>query len=174
MLQFASLSFDTSAEEIYPTLLSGATLVLRTEEMLGSAARFFEQCAGWGVTVLDLPTAYWHELVGALQRGEARLPGCVRLVVVGGERMQGDRVGQWRRSVGEGAGLVNGYGPTEATVVATLGHVGEGRLTIGAPGGQRAGVRAGARGGAVAGGSAGGAVDRGRGGGARLPGAGRC
>ena len=133
VLQFASLSFDTSAEEIYPTLLSGATLVLRTEEMLGSAARFFEQCAGWGVTVLDLPTAYWHELVGALQRGEARLPGCVRLVVVGGERMQGDRVGQWRRSVGEGAGLVNGYGPTEATVVATLGHVGEGRLTIGAP-----------------------------------------
>jgi amino acid adenylation domain-containing protein len=133
VLQFASLSFDTSAEEIYPTLLGGATLVLRTDEMLGSAARFLERCAGWGVTVLDLPTAYWHELVGALQRGEASLPECVRLVVVGGEQMQVERVEQWRRSAGKAVVLVNGYGPTEATVVATQGEVGEGTLSIGGP-----------------------------------------
>ncbi|HEX8696900.1 MAG TPA: amino acid adenylation domain-containing protein, partial [Longimicrobium sp.] len=133
VLQFASLSFDTSAEEIHCTLLGGATLVLRTEEMLGSAARFFERCEEWGITVLGLPTAYWHELVGAMDRGEASLPACVRLVVIGGERMLPEAVAQWRRTVGDAAGLVNAYGPTEATVSATLGHVGEGALSIGGP-----------------------------------------
>src|SRR5258708_17526376 len=33
VLQFASLSFDTSAEEIYPCLTRGATLVLRRDSM---------------------------------------------------------------------------------------------------------------------------------------------
>ncbi len=133
VLQFNSLSFDVSADEIYPTLLAGATLVLRSEEMLGSAARFLDRCAEWGVTVLDLPTSYWHELAAALDAGEARLPACVRLVVVGSERMLAERVAQWRRSVGNAAALVNGYGPTEATVAATLGRVDGGKLTIGAP-----------------------------------------
>ena len=123
VLQFASVSFDTSAEEIYPALLAGATLVLRDEEMLASAAKFLDRCGEWGITVLDLPTAYWHELASALERGEARLPGCVRLAVVGGERMLPERVAGWLRCVGGRAGLVNGYGPTETTIVATLGHV---------------------------------------------------
>ncbi|HEX2095689.1 MAG TPA: amino acid adenylation domain-containing protein [Longimicrobiaceae bacterium] len=120
VLQFASLSFDASAEEIYPALLGGAALVLRTGEMLASAATFLERVERWGVTVLDLPTAYWHELVAELQRGAARLPACVRLVIIGGERALPERVADWQRLVGGAARLVNTYGPTEATVVATL------------------------------------------------------
>jgi len=38
VLQFASVSFDTSAEEIYPCLTRGATLVLRSEQMISTAA----------------------------------------------------------------------------------------------------------------------------------------
>ncbi len=63
VLQFASLSFDTSAEEIFTSLISGATLVLRNDEMLSSAQTFLHTCREWGVTVLGLPTAYWHELI---------------------------------------------------------------------------------------------------------------
>jgi amino acid adenylation domain-containing protein len=123
VLQFASLSFDASAEEIYPALLGGAALVLRTEEMLTDAATFCRRCAEWGVTVLDLPTAYWHELVAELERGAVRLPAAVRLVIIGGERALPERVAAWRRSVGDGVRLVNTYGPTEATVVATLAEL---------------------------------------------------
>src|SRR5262249_4143885 len=36
VLQFASLSFDVAAEEIFPTLLSGATLVLRPDTVFVS------------------------------------------------------------------------------------------------------------------------------------------
>ncbi|HEX7243881.1 MAG TPA: condensation domain-containing protein, partial [Longimicrobiaceae bacterium] len=99
VLQFASLSFDTSVEEIFPALLGGARLVLRTEAMLGSAATFFDRVRARGVTVLDLPTAYWHELVAELERGAAEVPPCVRLVIVGGERVLPERVAAWRRSV---------------------------------------------------------------------------
>jgi amino acid adenylation domain-containing protein len=123
VLQFASLSFDASAEEIYPALLGGAPLVLRTEEMLTDAATFFARCAEWGVTVLDLPTAYWHELVAELERGAVRLPEAVRLVIIGGERALPERVAAWRRRVGDGVRLANTYGPTEATVVATLAEL---------------------------------------------------
>ncbi len=123
VLQFASLSFDASAEEIYPALLGGACLVLRTDEMLADAATFLARCDAWGVSVLDLPTAYWHELTAELERGALRLPGAVRLVIIGGERALPERVAAWRRQVGDGVRLVNTYGPTEATVVATLAEL---------------------------------------------------
>ena len=122
VLQFASISFDTSAEEIYPTLLGGATLVLRTEAMLGGAETFMARCAEWEITVLDLPTAYWHELVSEMERTSLRLPGCVRVVIIGGERALPEQVEAWAR-LAPGVRLVNTYGPTETTIVATAGEV---------------------------------------------------
>ncbi|HEX2095542.1 MAG TPA: condensation domain-containing protein, partial [Longimicrobiaceae bacterium] len=53
VLQFASIAFDASAEEIWPTLACGARLVLRTEEMLGSARLLLDACREWGITMLD-------------------------------------------------------------------------------------------------------------------------
>src|SRR5205807_3547182 len=44
VLQFASLCFDLSAEEIYPALTRGATLVLRTPEMIDSTREFLRYC----------------------------------------------------------------------------------------------------------------------------------
>lgn len=128
VLQFCSLAFDASIEEIYPTLAVGATLVPRTPDMIESIPAFLDGCARAGITVLDLPTAFWHELVLALAGG-ARLPSSVRLVVVGGERMSGARLAQWRRCVPRHVQLFNTYGPTEATVVATAA------LVAGDPGG---------------------------------------
>ncbi|MFP5287986.1 MAG: non-ribosomal peptide synthetase, partial [Thermoanaerobaculia bacterium] len=62
VLQFASMSFDTSAEEIYPCLTRGATLVLRDDAMGSSPELFLREVERLGITVLDLPTAFWHEL----------------------------------------------------------------------------------------------------------------
>ncbi|MCU1347978.1 MAG: non-ribosomal peptide synthetase, partial [Acidobacteria bacterium] len=120
VLQFASIAFDAAAEEIYPTLSTGGTLILRTEEMLISAREFLLQCEQLGISVLDLPTAYWHVLVDALGSGQARLPGSVRLVIIGGEAAAASALKTWHRAAGERPRLVNSYGPTETTVVATL------------------------------------------------------
>ena len=121
MLQFASISFDTSAEEIYASLIRGACLVLRSDDMLSTPERFLRECDEQSITVLDLPTAYWHELVAS--GGAKQLPECIRFVVVGGEKARRELVRQWQEEINREVRLVNGYGPTEVTVVATTSEI---------------------------------------------------
>ncbi|MBD2521589.1 non-ribosomal peptide synthetase [Nostoc sp. FACHB-133] len=123
ILQFASICFDTSIEEILPCLLVGATLVLRTEQMLHSSNEFWRCCREWQLTVLDLPTAYWHQLVAELTPEDSRIPESIRIVIIGGEEVQPEKVKRWHSSVAHfwhPPQLLNSYGPTEATVITTL------------------------------------------------------
>ncbi|MDI5963340.1 non-ribosomal peptide synthetase [Streptantibioticus silvisoli] len=135
VLQFAPLHFDASVEEIFVTLGAGGTLVLRDEEML-DVTGLLAGCAAHGITVLDLPTAYWHELAHAVGTGAAVLPDSLRTVIIGGEAALPERVERWTRAVGDRVRLLNTYGPTEATVVATvadLTHHQSGPIPIGLP-----------------------------------------
>ncbi|MDY7093675.1 MAG: non-ribosomal peptide synthase/polyketide synthase [Acidobacteriota bacterium] len=119
-LQLASICFDASAEEIWPCLITGATLVLRGPVILDSPAAFLEACTGAGLTVVDIPTAFWQELILALEEQPSlRLPPALRLVIIGGEAARPDSVERWRRVAGASVGLLNTYGPTETTVVAS-------------------------------------------------------
>ncbi|QIR40546.1 amino acid adenylation domain-containing protein [Tolypothrix sp. PCC 7910] len=120
ILQFASISFDTAAEEIFPGLVQGATLVLRPEEMLSSIRIFLEHCSHQSLTVLDLPTAFWHQLTAELSSSELSLPASLRLVIIGGEKALPDRLSTWQQNLATPVRLVNSYGPTETTVVATV------------------------------------------------------
>jgi amino acid adenylation domain-containing protein len=120
VLQFATVNFDAAVEEIFPCLVRGATLVLRTEAMLYSVGEFLNRCREWSISVLDLPTAFWHELVDALDAQALALPPCLRLVIIGGEAVLPERLATWRRCVGAHPRLLNTYGPTETTVVATV------------------------------------------------------
>ncbi|HEX2740525.1 MAG TPA: amino acid adenylation domain-containing protein [Rubrobacter sp.] len=120
VLQFASLSFDASVEEIFPSLACGGTLVLRSGRMVDSMQRFVRECTECAISVLDLPTAFWHELVLAFESEGVVLPPSVRLVIIGGEKALAERVAQWHTvQTARPARLINTYGPTEATVVAT-------------------------------------------------------
>src|SRR5215213_587316 len=123
VLQFASLSFDASVEEIFPSLTCGAALVLRSDRMVDSMQRFVRECSERAISVLDLPTAFWHELVLAFESEGLTLPPSVRLVIIGGEKVLSERVAQWHAHTARTARparMINTYGPTEATVVATL------------------------------------------------------
>jgi amino acid adenylation domain-containing protein len=120
VLQFCSLSFDISIEEIVPCLTNGATLVLRNEEMLASVPAFLETCDRWAVTLMSLPTAYWHELTEALDSSGLSLPGALRLVIIAGERVMPERLTAWQRHAGRGTALINTYGLTEATIISTV------------------------------------------------------
>ncbi|MEO0707913.1 MAG: amino acid adenylation domain-containing protein, partial [Cyanobacteria bacterium J06649_5] len=121
MLQFSSMSFDIIVEELYPTLITGAALVLRPEEIATSLSAFLKFTAAEKITILDLPTAFWHELVGGLVRMSGKaLAESIRLVIVGGEKASRAIYAQWFELVGEYPRWLNTYGPTETTVTATL------------------------------------------------------
>ncbi|MGA8112505.1 MAG: amino acid adenylation domain-containing protein, partial [Actinocatenispora sp.] len=120
VLQFASVCFDTHVEEIYPCLVAGGGLVL-TDPRREYLPELLAGPAGGDLTVLDLPTPYWHELVRLVDAGQLRVPDTVRLVVIGADQADPDAVRAWRSRVD--ARLVNTYGPTEATVVATAAEL---------------------------------------------------
>jgi len=124
VLQFFSPSFDASAEEIFATLSSGATLVLRGGEMLAAPSTFIAECVERGITVLDLPTAYWHQLVAGVGPEEWAAAQALRLMVIGGERTIAERVEKFRERTMGNVRLMNTYGPTEATIVATMSEIG--------------------------------------------------
>ncbi|HSD36279.1 MAG TPA: AMP-binding protein [Rhodocyclaceae bacterium] len=121
VLQFAPLHFDASVEEIFLSLTTGATLVLRNDEMLESLPRFLAACAAKRISVLDLPTAFWHELAYCVgdESGSHALPESIRLVIIGGEAALADRIARWRKAASPHVVLLNTYGPTETTVICT-------------------------------------------------------
>ena len=133
VLQFASLSFDISVEEIFTALASGAALVLRDEDAASGAAGFAACVARHAVSVVSLPTAFWHLLCDELDIAvPAHSP--LRLVLIGGEAVRADRALAWRRAIAGRVRLLNTYGPTEATVAATCSDLGEpGPVRIGRP-----------------------------------------
>ncbi|HEV7555216.1 MAG TPA: amino acid adenylation domain-containing protein, partial [Kofleriaceae bacterium] len=128
--QFASISFDASVEEIFPTLTSGATLSLRRSSTLEPAPHFLAHCAEREITVLSLPTAYWHELVAALARGEATIPASLRLMIIGGEAANADAWAAWHQHAPSHVRLLNTYGPSETTVVTTVWEAASGTAEL--------------------------------------------
>jgi amino acid adenylation domain-containing protein len=127
VLQFSSLGFDVAAEELYPTLLSGARLVLRSEEVSSSIEGFLKFAREEELTVVNLPTPFWHEWVSAVEAegaAAAPLPRSLRLVVIGSDRASVQHYDAWRRAYGGRLRLFNAYGPTEATITATAHEAG--------------------------------------------------
>ncbi|QBD80521.1 amino acid adenylation domain-containing protein [Ktedonosporobacter rubrisoli] len=120
ILQFSSVSFDASAEEIYVSLISGATLYLRSEDMLDSVPHFLQLCREWGITMINFSTAYWHELTLSMEERGLALPPTLRVALIGGERAIPERLQAWQRMVGRNVRLLNTYGPTEATITVTV------------------------------------------------------
>ncbi|WP_165226314.1 amino acid adenylation domain-containing protein [Aquisphaera insulae] len=141
MLQFSPLHFDIAVEEIFPTWITGGCVVLRDGDAMLDPRAFTDWIAAREITVLDLPTAYWHSWTDWLSR-RGRPPGAgLRLVIVGGERALPAVHRAWSKLAGEGLRWINTYGPTEATVIATSfeparetpADAAEGDLPIGSP-----------------------------------------
>ena len=119
VLQFAAYSFDTSLEEIMLSLAIGATLCLRSHEMIDSTQHFLTACDVLGITVLDLPTAFWHRLTYDMVHDQLPFPNSVATVIIGGEAAQTDAIRQWCAYVDPRVRLINTYGPTETTIAVT-------------------------------------------------------
>jgi len=119
VLQFCSVSFDIAVEELFITWLSGATLVMKSDEMPLAVPEFLSWVERNGITVLDLPTAYWHEWMHQVSELRKPAPDDLRLVIVGGEKVSAKAYAAWVCSVSR-VRWVNTYGPTEGSIAATM------------------------------------------------------
>ena len=116
VLQFASIGFDVSAQEIWSTLCQGGTLVLIGEDRVRDLGQLRHVLAGQGVRRAFLPAAVLHQMA-SLTTGGAPLPaGCE--IVTAGEAL---RINDDVRALVTGLGghhLYHQYGPTETHVVS--------------------------------------------------------
>jgi amino acid adenylation domain-containing protein len=119
VLQFASLSFDVAVEETFPTWLAGGCVVLRPADLLDAHAAFFHLVERERVTVVNLTTPYWNELMAELSRTRSRLGESLRVAAIGGEKGLPEGFAAAKRAVGARVRLLNVYGPTETTVTNT-------------------------------------------------------
>ncbi|HVX11672.1 MAG TPA: Pls/PosA family non-ribosomal peptide synthetase [Pirellulales bacterium] len=108
VFQGFSLAFDASVEELWLAWCAGATLVAGTREVVRSGPDLPRFLRDARATVLScVPTLL------AMMDGE--IPS-LRLLILGGEECPQALVKRWHRP---GLRMVNTYGPTEATVIAT-------------------------------------------------------
>ncbi|MFI9550928.1 thioester reductase domain-containing protein [Nonomuraea endophytica] len=120
VLMVPPLSFDASAGDLYPAFLSGAAIVLHPSPFALTGPEALELCARHGITMVDAPTALWRQWVDDLADLDAVDPGPLTTVMVGGESVPVDRLRTWARLTGGRLSFFNHYGPTEATVCATV------------------------------------------------------
>src|SRR5262245_8812228 len=105
VLQFASPSFDAAVSEIATALVSGATLVLAAAERGGDALAGL--ICEHNVSHATLPPVLLADLPEDVP---------LQTLIVAGEACPADVVARWSA----GRRMINAYGPTEATVCATM------------------------------------------------------
>ncbi|MEQ1975256.1 amino acid adenylation domain-containing protein [Xenorhabdus sp. SGI240] len=120
ILQFATVAFDTSVSDIFPTLASGATLVLRPPHIRIPDATFVAFLREQKITIMDMPTAFWHQWVQEMMAGRSGFSPYLHTLIVGGEKAEHRHLMNWlSHPETQSCRWINSYGPTEATVITT-------------------------------------------------------
>ena len=118
-----SAAFDMSFEEIWISYLAGATVWVASKEVASDPEGLPSVMAANGITVL-------HAVPTLLALFNQDVPG-LRTINLGGEMCPPALVERWARP---GRQVFNTYGPTEATVSASLAELQAGEpVTIGRP-----------------------------------------
>ncbi|MBD9725901.1 non-ribosomal peptide synthetase [Streptomyces caniscabiei] len=120
VLQFSALTFDVAAEELFATLIQGATVVLRDAGPMPDVGELMSLVEQHGVSVLNLPASYWHEWVSVLPEYPPSRYDRLRLVVVGSEAVDAGKLATWQAAAPAHVRWLNAYGPTETTITATV------------------------------------------------------
>jgi len=116
ILQFAPIAFDMSVEDIFGALLLGAALVLRSDDWIAGASKFWALCEKYSVSVVNLPTLFWQQLA---QEDQVVIPATIRQIMIGGDTVNSKVLADWFERESYRPKLFNEYGPTETTVYST-------------------------------------------------------
>lgn len=110
----ANPAFDVTTFEIWNSLTAGATAVVLPSLPHVGLEEWASLVTGLDLDVLSLPTAVFHTVA----RERPEIFASARSVVVAGEQM--DITAAWRvLEAAPTCGLINAYGPTEATTFAS-------------------------------------------------------
>ncbi|HEX7735073.1 MAG TPA: amino acid adenylation domain-containing protein [Ktedonobacteraceae bacterium] len=109
----AGLSFDAATWELWPSLISGACVCLLDEQTRLAPLALADWLAEQAITISFLPTPLTEQVLTTSWPEFTRL----RFLLAGGDRLHS------RPATPLPFTLVNNYGPTEYTVVATSGEV---------------------------------------------------
>ncbi len=115
--QLAAIAFDTSVEQMFVALTSGATLTMPPAGTLAPSV-LLRGIERRGVTVVDLTPAYWHQLLPLTRPADERLRS-LRLMITGGE-VADPADCQAALGAAPWARLLNAYGLTEATITSAI------------------------------------------------------
>ncbi|HEX7242584.1 MAG TPA: amino acid adenylation domain-containing protein, partial [Longimicrobiaceae bacterium] len=133
---WTSVSFDVSVYELFSALVAGGTLVFPSEEVRADTGAFVRWLEEREVRSAYVPPFMLHALAERAAEAPGRL--ALRRLLVGVEPIPEALLHALRERV-PGLHVVNGYGPTEASVCCTLFSVepretqGERRVPIGRP-----------------------------------------
>lgn len=119
-LHFSTINFDISIEEIFPPLLTGGSVVIRHRGRSDSHNELSSLIQEHDITAIHLATAYWHEWVDLMMVSREVVPKTLRLMVVTGEKVSVQHYQRWQTICRHSVQWSNAYGPTEATVSATV------------------------------------------------------
>ncbi|WP_157528323.1 non-ribosomal peptide synthetase, partial [Micromonospora rosaria] len=121
VLQFSSIFFDISFQEMFTAWLSGSSLVLVSDEQRRDPEQLVDLIARERVRRLHCPPAVLAQIALALSRSRREL--ALAEVAPAGEQLQITAEIREMAAVGDGLVVDNQYGPTEAHVISA------GRLT---------------------------------------------
>lgn len=111
MLQYSVCSFDIFVEEVFTTLLNGATLAIPPENTKSNLNELMKFVEAHGVTIIS---GFPYLLLDMNKLPE--IPKSLRLLISGGDVLRGSYIDRLRET---GVEIYNTYGPSETTVCAT-------------------------------------------------------
>jgi acyl carrier protein len=117
-LQFASLSFDVSFQELFATWCSGGTLLLVSDELRRDAPALLRYLVDQKVARIFLPFVYLQHLAEAAELCGV-VPDTLREIITAGEQLEiTPQLAQLFRRL-PACRLYNHYGPSETHVVTS-------------------------------------------------------
>ncbi len=125
ILQLTNVTFDVSVEEIFGSLVSGATLYMPSAEIILDRESFRSFIKENEISIAQFVPVTLREFLS-----EGEKIQCLRKVICGGDRLDThlkDKI------TALGYELYNHYGPTESTVDAIVEKCKDGMVTLGKP-----------------------------------------
>ncbi|MEO1626997.1 MAG: amino acid adenylation domain-containing protein, partial [Bacteroidota bacterium] len=124
-IQLTDISFDPSVDDLFGTLIKGGSYHIISRELLLDMPALRQYIEERRISILNCVPNVLHQLLV----GYTKLK-FTQIIISGGEKLPKNTKNQLLQL---GYELYNNYGPTEATVDALSGKVGDGAVTIGRP-----------------------------------------
>ena len=125
VMQLTDYTFDPSVEDVFGSLLFGATVFTGAQHLVGDPDGFRDYVDRHRVNFIDFVPSILSDLL--LDRPKLK---SLQTVISGGEALSDGLKDKLRQ---KGYRVFNNYGPTELTVDALSGECGDGAVTLGTP-----------------------------------------